>query len=375
MLNSMLTKEIHSPHVKVLAERLMNDIRQRGLSVGDRYLTTEEISRSLGVGKAAAGKAMRNLAERGILVSRQRSGTFVGPGVNKRRQSKVQTIHVLLPEENLAASHWSYQPFIAGIRQAIPGINVQFTFVPETDPIPYVQELIDGAQAAGQLAGVVAVSCPLQIYRYLAELGVPAVVYGSLDSPNLAIASVDEDARESGRLLAQYLIDRGHRRMALLTATSGRPGDNAFFDGISSALTAAALPHNALVQRLTRGDIEALQTIAEEVFGQSERPTAVITRGILQADAVASIASQRGLKIPGDLEIVFDHEDQTTPQIDMTSYPRVVPKLSFVEIAATIGNILKEMSQNVAKPPQNVIIPVELLIPEQIATIEKHPAR
>ena len=39
-----------------------------------------------------AAKAMRSLAERGILVSRQRSGTFIGPDVEKRRHSKVQTI-------------------------------------------------------------------------------------------------------------------------------------------------------------------------------------------------------------------------------------------------------------------------------------------
>lgn len=365
MLDSMLSKELHSPHIKVLAERLMNDIRYRGLSVGDRYLTTDEVSRSLGVGKAAAGKAMRSLAERGILVSRQRSGTFIGPGIGIHRQSKVQTIHVLLPEENLAATHWSYQPFIAGIRRAIPGINVQFTFVPETDSVPYVRELIDGARAAGQFAGVVAVTCPLQVYRYLAETGVPAVVYGSLDSPELNLASVDEDAHESGRLLAQYLIERGHCRLALLTATGGRPGDNAFFDGISEALTAAGLPHNALMQRLTRGDLDALQVAASELFRQPNRPTAVITRGILQADAVASAAAQSGLTVPDQLEIVFDHEDQTTPQIDMAAYPRVLPKLSFVEIAATIGNVLKEMSSNVAKPAPHIIVPVELHLPER----------
>ena len=47
----------------MLAERLVADIRHRGLAVGDRYLTAEEVCRVLGVGKTAATKAMRHLAE------------------------------------------------------------------------------------------------------------------------------------------------------------------------------------------------------------------------------------------------------------------------------------------------------------------------
>jgi DNA-binding FadR family transcriptional regulator len=136
----MLALQNQSPHIHALAERLVVDIRRRGLGVGDRYLNTEEISRSLGVGKAAAGKAMRVLADRQILISRQRSGTFIGPGIDPQKHSKVRTIHVLLPAGDATAMHWSFQPFIMGIRKAIPDVNVQFTFVPDVDAVPYVQE-------------------------------------------------------------------------------------------------------------------------------------------------------------------------------------------------------------------------------------------
>ena len=70
-------------------------------------------------------------------------------------------------------------------------------------------------------------------------------------------------------------------------------------------------------------------------------------------------ASEVGLVVPDDLEIVFDHEDQTTPSVDAASYPRVEPKSSFVEIAALIGRTIREMSEGVPSPPQRVIIPVE----------------
>jgi DNA-binding LacI/PurR family transcriptional regulator len=359
MLNIMLSQETHAPHIKALAERLITDIRYRGLTVGDRYLTTEEVSRSLGVGKAAASKTLRHLAERGILISRQRAGTFIGPGVDKKRYSKVKTINVLLPTGDPNASHWSYQPFIAGIRSEISEVNVQFTFVPDTNPVAYVRELIEGAQALGQFAGVIAVSCPAEVYQFLAEQRLPGVVFGSVYSSELAITSVDWDNAQNGRLLTQYLIARGHRRIALLIARAGRPGDNLFLDGICDALTTAGLPPNALVHRMAHSHLDGLRAMAKELLAASDHPTAVITRGCYTAEAVASAASSLGLSVPNDLEIAFDHADDATPCLDIAAYPRVEPTMSFTEIAAMIGKILRELSEGIPGHSQRVLIPAK----------------
>jgi DNA-binding LacI/PurR family transcriptional regulator len=368
MMRRMLTEELPLPHISALADKVVTDIRNRGLAVGDRYLTTSEVGRMLGVQKAMANKAMRHLAEQGVLISRKRAGTFIGPGLKRHKRSKVRTVYVLLPAGDPSATHWAFQPFIAGIRSAMPEINVQFTFVPENDPLGYIEELIGGQRALGQFAGVVAVSCSPEVYRYLAELREPAVVYGSLYSADLPIASVDLDNRQSGRLLTQYLVDRGHRRMAVLITGAGMPGHNAFMDGICDVLTTAGLAPNALIHRLIRNDLQALQATARELLEGSDRPAAVITRGSVQARSVAAVAASLGLVVPRDLEIVFDHEDQTKPSADATPYPRVQPTLPFVDIAAMIGEVLKEVSEGGSSPPKRVLIPVELHNPEQSPT-------
>ena len=313
IIEDMSDTQVHHPHVNALAERLVADIRHRGLAVGDRYLTTAAVTRMLGVRTSVAVKAIRHLAEREILIPMQRSGTFVGPGLGKRRDSKVQTIFVLLPGGDPSASHWSYQPFIAGIRSEIPDVNVQFTFVPENDPVAYVRELVEGAQSLGQFAGVIAVSCPAEVYTFLAELRVPTVVFGSLHSSHLPITSVDWDSFENGRLLTQYLVDRGHRRIALLLAMAGRPGDNDFLDGICDVLTTSELPPSALIHRLSRSHLDGLRAMTRELMERPDRPTAVITRGSYAVEAAVAIVSSLGLRVPDDLEIVFDHANETTP--------------------------------------------------------------
>lgn len=360
----ILKQDIHTPHTKLLAERLVTDIRRRGLAVGDRYLTTKEVCQLFGVGKTAVTKTLRHLSERDILISRQRSGTFIGPGVKKKRTSKVQTIFVLLPAGNPSTSHWLFQPFISGIHTEIPDVNVQFTFVPEKNPVTYVRELIDGPRALGQFAGIVSVSCPSSVYRYLIELRVPAVIYGTTYSAKLPIASVDSDNYQGGQLLTEYLIERGHRRIAFLMTGTGLPGNNLFLEGINGALAAEGLLPTVLIPRMIQNDIEVLRAIAKELLEAPNRPTAIITRGSAQVEAVASVVSNIGLVVPDDVEIVFDH-DQTTPRPDALPYPWVQPELPFTEITAMIGKILKELSGGIPSHPQRVVIPMKLHLPKQ----------
>ncbi len=356
----MPTTKIDHPQINALAERLIADIRRRGLGIGERYLTVEAVSQMLNVRRAVAGKAIRLLAERGILIPKQRTGTFVGPGLKKKTRSKVRTVFVLLSAEDPSARHWSYQPFIAGIRNQIPDINVQFTFVSDNDPVGYVRELIDGAQSLGQFAGVIAVSCPTEIYSFLADLHVPAVVFGSLYTPDLPITSIDADNALNARLLTQYLVDRGHRRIALLIASAGHPGDNAFLDGVCDVLSEAGLPPNTLLHRLSRSQLEGIRAMAKELLERPDRPTAVITRGSYPVEAVASVASSLGLRVPDDLEIVFDHANETTPCIDPALYTHIEPAISFVEIAEVIGRLLKEMSEGAGRPAERTCIPVRM---------------
>jgi DNA-binding LacI/PurR family transcriptional regulator len=361
----MTKPETDHPHIVALAERLVADIRRRGLAIGDRYMTVEAVSLMLGVRRAVAGKAIRQLAEQEILIPKQRTGTFVGPGLKRQNRSKVRTVFVLLPAGDPSASHWSYKPFVTGIRGEISEANVQFTFVPETDPVEYVRELIDGARTLGQFVGVIAVSCPGEVYSFLADQRVPAVAFGSLCSPDMPLTSVDADNALCGRLLIEYLVGAGHRRMALMMSSAGRPGDNDFLDGICDALAVAGLPANALIHRLSRSHLDGVRAMSKEMLERPDRPTAIITRGVYPAEAVASTARGLGLRVPEDLEIVFTHADETAPRLNAESYPRVEPTMSFTEIARMIGKILRDMTDGASPQPQRVLIPVELHVPER----------
>jgi len=350
-------------HVVALAEKVIADVRRRGLSLGDRYLTTEEVARLLSVRKAVANRALAYLAEREILLRKQRSGTFVGPGLGRRVRSAVRNVYALLSSGDPVAQDWAFNPFVEGLRRGMPDVNVQFSFVPQTGSVAYVQELLAGPQAAGQFAGVVAISCPPEVYRYLAKERLPAVVFGTPYSSDLGLVSVDIDNRQCGRLLTQYLIDRGHRRIALLMTSVGRPGENDLLDGIRDSLSEAGLPPHAFIERMTRNDSESLRAITRQLLTMPDRPTGVVCRPGLYADIVAAVAADLHLAIGRDLEIVFDHADQTTSKIDLAAYPHVHPQLSFTEIIASISQLLKQQLDGEVPESKRVVVPVALREP------------
>ena len=180
-----------------------------------------------------------------------------------------------------------------------------------------------------------------------------------LYSSELPINSVDSDNFQAGQLLTQYLVNAGHRRIAALMTGAGRPGNNIFLDGVNDVLAAAGLLPTVLITRFIQNDMEALRAITKELLESPNRPTALITRGSVQVEAVAAVAADVGLAVPNAVDIVFDY-NYSTPLPNTPPYPCVQSKLSFAEIVATIGRMLKEMSEGSPSRPQHVVIPMEL---------------
>ena len=279
--------------------------------------------------------------------------------MTKKNNSKVQTIYVLLPAGDPSTTYWLFQPFIAGIHTEIPDVDVHFTFIPENEAVTYVQELIDGPRASGQLAGVVAVSCPSAVYRYLAELRVPAMVYGSMYSSELPISSMDIDCFQGGQLLTQYLI--ATRTPAHCLSDDGRrPAGQSLVPRRDHRRTGHGGTVSVRVDPAPDPQRHRdIAHIAKELLEKPDRPTAIITRGSAQVEAVASVVAEAGLDVPNDLEIVFDY-DQTTLRPHTPPYPWVQATVPLTEIAAMMGKMLKEMAGGVPAHPKRVVIPMEL---------------
>jgi DNA-binding LacI/PurR family transcriptional regulator len=349
-------------NIALVAKRIEADLRSRGLQTGDRYLTVSDAAEMLGVSAATAHRAMSLLVDRGLLSRHHGRGTFVGEGLGGRRKAaSVRTVFVLLPEDQVGVTGVQLESIIAAIRENFRGVGVQFGFLPRGNDVDYVRELIGAAQRTGQFAGAIPISCSRAVYKFLADAGGPVVVLGSVYDEQQDLPSVDLDYRQGGYLLAKHLVRRGHTRMALLSAGEGRPGDNAFFDGVSEALTEAELPHNALVVRIYPKDYEAFRAQVAELLRREDRPTAAICGSHRFTAAIESVAGELNLRVPRDLELAF--ESQATADADRLPYVHVQPEMSFEQVAGMVARMLRELSDGARPASRRVVIPVVLRVP------------
>ncbi|MEX2310341.1 MAG: substrate-binding domain-containing protein [Pirellulales bacterium] len=361
-MSTISTNHLSPEH---LAKKLEQDIYRRGLTPNQKYLSTRQVRRQFGVSLSMAVQAMQLLADEDKLVRRDRSGTYVGPGARGEQTRKVKVVYVLMPEERANYSVVPLDLLIDSLSHPVPDrdalseqFSVQFAFLPKEEEILYLKNLMAPTKTNWELCGVVAISCSREIYRFLHQESVPMVVLGSLDHDLQELPSIDADHFECGRLLAQYLFDNGHERIALLGISNGRPGDHEFLDGIVEAMTVAGKAPNSLMARLCPNDLDTLRVQAEATLSCPNRPTGIVCRGERMLNLLLPIVAQLGLKVPEDVELVY--ETFATAHVVHVPYPCVQTSEPFERIALRIGEMLRQIRAGKELAERHVRVPVEL---------------
>lgn len=352
-----------------LAKRLEEDIRTRALREGEPYLTTAEAGSQLGVSKATAYRAMKLLVERRVLVSHPGRGTFVGPKAGSAAGRPPKCIHVLLTNDYFQSSAPSTYGWLAGLSTVVPGHGIQFDFLPPHDAETNANQLLDHGLGQGTIAGVIVLGCPRAVQECVMKRGVPAVVLGTDYSSTRQLPSVDADQLECGRLAADYLLARGHRRIALLMRETWLPGDRRFFEGVGQALDRVGLKHESLVLRNLPVDPVALDADLQRLLTSDHRPTGCICRTPLFAEAMMHTVESLGLTTPDDLEIVCDSRE-TGGRLKL---PCVCTQADMRDEVTLAGRMLVELLAGQQPEPLHVILPVELVEPAARPSRQRKP--
>jgi hypothetical protein len=341
-----------------LARRLESDIRNRSLAPGHRYMTAEESARMLGTSVATANRALRILAERDIVVRRRNSGTFVGPALEATDVDEQKSVCIFAPACVRNEGAFRFDLIMQGIIASSPDVgDVNIGYVPAEGAVAYVKRVVEPIVAADRLAGVIATSCPREVYRYLGDRQLPLVVMGSLyaDQPYL---SIDADERAAGQLLISHLIDRGHRRLALFSDSDTCPGDNYFRDGVSEALAAAGFSHTSLIWRSPGPEPAVLREQVQEVLAMRDRPTGFVVKLPRWADEIAAIVVEQGLRVPDDVEIVF--KGFALGEIGKSRFPHACPSIPYRQIAELAGQMLSAAREQKPITERTVVIPYRM---------------
>jgi GntR family transcriptional regulator, arabinose operon transcriptional repressor len=351
-----------TPRIAKLAEKLIDDITARELRPGDRYLTTADASKLLGVGNGPANLALQLLERRRVITRQQRRGAFIHELPGDAKSPPLHRVHFLVHPLFLRTEGVGNDRILLGIQKELPGVHVQISFLPPSEEASFVQQLIGQALASENTDGYILVRASCETQRLVAGCGLPAVVFGSVYPGVGNLACLDRDMDGTGRKLARYMLDRGHTRIAYMNRQVTYPGDHLTMDAIAAELTSDGHATSALTVRFLPSDSEVCTAEIQSLLTRDDRPTGLICRTRRMAEAALKAIDRVGLS-RRDFDIaVCDYylQDRESPEF---VFPR--PLESDEQQGQHLAKLLLGQMNGRRNEVQRLVIPVTLKIPDR----------
>jgi LacI family transcriptional regulator len=166
--------------------------------------------------------------------------------------------------------------------------------------------------------------------------------------------------REGMRQAVSYLLDLGHRRIALLTGSEMvRPAAERVL-GYQDAFRdrGLALDPELIRARNFTADFAYVESAA--LFSQRRPPTAIIAGGIAMLPGILRAARAHGLRIPDDVSVIGASDSDLA---ELATPPVTVVRWSYAELGKAAAQlILDRLQRDPDRPPRRIKFPSELMI-------------
>ena len=174
----------------------------------------------------------------------------------------------------------------------------------------------------GRVDGMIVVSLPLEqcdVDR-LRAAKIPTVM---IDGSHPELASVGMDNVAGARLAIEYLIGRGHRRIAFM---SGPLDEELHFQvnrqrlaGYHAALAAHDLPSYPSMEQSGVDTYAGGAAMTEQLLDLPVPPSAIFAASDVHALGALQAAKRRGLRVPEDVAIMGYDDIELAPYVNLTT--------------------------------------------------------
>lgn len=356
----MTTPSMDQPKLERLIALVVQDIQNKGLRPGDRYMTTQEVASQLHIGTRTANDALRILAERKIVERKPKAGTTIGPEAPCAPSVALDVAHLMIRQNYFFSERSRMERLMTGLARELPGTSIQFTFVPAFQELAYAQRLVKSMSAAKQRAGyLIAVKSP-QMQDFFQRQQLPAVLLGTPFAGIVKLPWIDKDQGHLGKIIARRLIELGHRKIAVMLRDRRGHGDDLFIDSIMHEIMDANLGSGALVIRSAPSEEDLTENAIRELLVSPSRPTALICSTRQIYEAANTVCTTLSLNPRSDVQLAL--RTPTANPKEMVPAPGIQPRVDTDDESEgrMLGRMLASFSREEWPDPDHFQIPVYL---------------
>jgi len=227
------------------------------------------------------------------------------------------------------------------------------------------RELIESLRALS-IRGLILAPTSATDNRHIRQVirdGMPLVLIDRL-AEGINCDSVLVDNESGAREAVDYLVDNGHRRIALLRDESRIFTAQERLAGYRHSLAAHGIALDEGLVAVSRSTVEHATEATIRLFSRRDRPTALFTVDSLMTQGSLLGLRSMGLSIPRDVSLVgfddFDLATFTDPQITVVAQP--IP-----EMGPLAASLILERLEGRKGAPRHVKFPTRLLVRGSVA--------
>ncbi|WP_332631363.1 LacI family DNA-binding transcriptional regulator [Halalkalibacter flavus] len=285
------------------------------------------------------------------------------PSVAASVKKRMQTIGLLIP--NIADT------FMAEVARSIEDHGRKFGYsliICSTDndsekELEYVsmlkQKYIDGIIVATGLKNIAAL-------KELLSNEIPVALLAR-DVPSLRVDTVTVDDFLGAFQATSYLVNLGHKNIAMITEDINFPAVRARFDGYKQSLEEAGIEYNEELVSFNNVTFDDAKKSTRKLLELSQSATAIFASTESLAIGVMQAGRELGLDIPGELSVVgFDNTILATmcyPQLTTIAQP-------INEMGKKVIELLIEEINDPKKIKQRIVLSPELIIRDSASNLK-----
>jgi len=198
--------------------------------------------------------------------------------------------------------------------------------------------------------------------KMLDKLGIPFVVHGRSSKSDASYSWVDVNNRSAFRRATEFLLDLGHRRIALINGLTSLDFAQRRYFGYCEALKSRGVEIDSdLVTGSEMTEVYGYM-VAKEMLLQRSPPTAILTASMISAIGVRRAVQELGLTLGKQVSIVT-HDDELSYLNNGQQIPIFTATRSSVRKAGRIAaQMLIDRIESPNAPKAEVLLEAELVL-------------
>jgi len=328
-------------------------------------VTIKDIAKRVGLSVTTVSRALNDYddvsAETKELIRRtaEELGYVPNSLAQRFQKRKTDTIGLILPTFGPRFSDPFFSELLAGIgnKAANQGYDLLVsTRAPGDEELLAYRQIVQGNRVDGLV--VVRTRKNDERIEYLRSVQFPFVAFGRIEG-EIDFPFVDEDGVSGFRLVADHLVNLGHRRIACIASPPDLMFSQYRLEGLRSRLQELDTPLNPDLIRL--GDLTQRSGYekAVELLDHSSPPTAIVAFNDLMALAAMSAAQNSGLEVGSEISITgFDN----TPMADHSHPPLTTVDQPIYQIGSIVCEMLVHLMQGGTLEEEHILLKPKLIV-------------